>query len=582
MLLQLRIKNFAIVDAMEINCTGGLSVFTGETGAGKSIVVEALRFLLGGRASLEMIRTGTSAAVVEGLFELPQGEYTPESDSESSEREPVWVRRELPLKGAGRCFVGDQQITRTALQSLGEKLGDLCGQHQQQILLDPNRHAEFFDSVVGLDEQVELAAQAWARLSENIAAERELTATVERRREQRELTRFQIGEIRAAALLPDEDERLRAESLVLKNARRLAETAEQTLAELTESDDAVGSRVAAMLRNARKMAEIDARWNTVAEQLALMQENTEDLSRHLNDYNQHLDFDPARLEAVEARLSELFRLKSKYGGSCTAVLQHLEQLEKESQASGREEEHLAELVRLRAGLERTLIAHAAQLSKARRAAVPAVAKKLNELLTGLGMPDAQLKIQLAAFIDGGLRIVSDDGPVQIRQSGAEAVHFTFEANPDEGFKPLDKIASGGELSRLLLAFKSIEIGRRNGGRKRSNGNRLKNGDTPGQLFIFDEIDSGIGGSVAYSVAKQIKNLAQNAQVFLITHLQQMAATADTHYLISKHTIDGRARVKIERLDDDARLRELARMVAGDEVTDSALEVAAELVNSKKS
>jgi DNA repair protein RecN (Recombination protein N) len=582
MLLQLRIKNFAIVDSLEIDCSDGLSVFTGETGAGKSIVVEALRFLLGGRASLEMIRTGTSAAIVEGLFELPNGEYSSESDSDSAERQQVWVRRELPLKGPGRCFVGDQQISRNALQSLGEKLGDLCGQHQQQILLDPRRHTEFLDSVVGHDDQVEQVSEAWTRLSENLAAERELTAMLERRREQRELTRFQIEEIRAAGITPDEDERLRAEAIVLKNARRLAETAEQTLADLSESDDAITSRIATLLRNARKMAEIDARWNTVVEQLALTQESTEDLSRHLNDYRLHLDFDPARLEAAEARLSELYRLKSKYGESCVAVLQHLEQLENESQASGREEEHLTELVKQRAGLERTLSAHTAQLSKSRRAAVPVVETKLNDLLAGLGMPDARLKIKLTAHTDGGLSIVTDDGTSHIRQSGAESVRFTFEANPEEGFKSLDKIASGGELSRLLLAFKSIEIGRRNGGRKRPNGNGAKNGDPPGQLFIFDEIDAGIGGAVAYSVAKQIKTLAQHAQVFLITHLQQMAAAADTHYLISKHTTDGRARVKIERLESQARVREVARMLAGDEVTDSTLDVAAELVNSKKS
>jgi DNA repair protein RecN (Recombination protein N) len=242
-------------------------------------------------------------------------------------------------------------------------------------------------------------SQAWARLSENIAAERELTAALERRREQRELTRFQIDEIRAAGMAPDEDEKLRADAVILKNARRLAETAEQTLAELSEADDAVASRTAALLRNARKMAEIDARWTTVVEQLTTAQEGAEDLSRYLNDYRLHLDFDPARLEAVESRLSELFRLKSKYGESCAAVLQHLEQLEKESQASGREEEHLAELVKQRAGLERNLAAHAAQLSKSRRDAVPVVEKKINALLAGLGMPDAELKIELAAFTD---------------------------------------------------------------------------------------------------------------------------------------------------------------------------------------
>jgi DNA repair protein RecN (Recombination protein N) len=582
MLHQLRIRNFAIVDRLEIDCADGLSVFTGETGAGKSIVVEAIRFLLGGRASLDMIRTGTTVAVVEGLFDLPQDVGAKQTDTKSNGDEPIWIRRELPLKGAGRCFIGDRQIPRNALQTLAEHLGDLCGQHQQQILLDPQRHTEFLDTVVGNGELVDKVADAWEKLSENIAATTELTAALEHRQEHRELLDFQIREIRAANIKPDEDEKLKAEALVLKNARRLAETAEQTLTELSEADNAIGPRIATLLRNARKMAEMDARWNTVVEQLALAQESTEELSRHLGDYRQQLDFDPARLDAVESRLSELFRLKAKYGESCAAILEHLAKLENEHHANGREDEHLATLSKQRVGLEQTLAAHAEQLTQTRREAVKGLETRLNVLVGKLGMPEAKIKIETRAFTDGGLDVATDDGPMHVRKTGAEFVRFTFEANPKEGFKPLDKIASGGELSRLLLAFKSIEISRRNPERKRGNGDKKRNGDHIAPLFVFDEVDSGIGGAVAYAVAKQIKTLAQNAQVFLITHLQQMAAAADSHYLIAKQTTDGRARVTVERLDDDARVRELARMVAGDEITASTLEVAAELANAKKS
>ena len=314
MLHRLRITNFAIVDSLDIECTDGLSVFTGETGAGKSVLVEAIRFLLGGRASVEMIRTGTDLTVVEGLFDWPKGFNIEDVAAAEEITSPVWVRRELPLKGAGRCFVGDRLITRTGLLSLSEHLADICGQHQQQVLLDPQRHIDLVDAAGALQPLVDQVKLTWSRLSDNLKTQAELAAATERRRAQRELTEFQIHEIQSAAITPDEDERLRSEVTILKNARRLAETAEQTLGELAESDNSIALRVGALLRDARRMAEIDSRWKSLVERLTLWQEGIDDAARFLADYRHHLDFDPGRLDQIEARLAELHRLKSKYGG----------------------------------------------------------------------------------------------------------------------------------------------------------------------------------------------------------------------------------------------------------------------------
>lgn len=568
MLHQLRIKDFAIVDSLDVRFDSGLTVFTGETGAGKSVLVESLRFLLGGRASAEMIRTGTEAAIVEGLFDWPKGLKIGDDTVDQVACNQVWLRRELPMKGAGRCFLNDRQITRAALAQIAEHLGDLCGQHQQQILLDAGRHTEFLDAIGGHEALVAKVRETFTRLTDNRQHQAELKAALERRREQRELTDFQIQEIRAAGVTPGEDDELRAEANVLKNARRLTEAAESTLMQLSEDDNAIVSRVATLLRDARKMAEIDSRWETVSEKLSLAQENLDELSRYVAEYRQQLEFDPGRLDQIEARLAELFRLKQKYGDSCAAILERLSQLEHERKADGREDERIAELQKEESELANLLARDAAELSQKRRRIMPKLEKRANELLGVLGMKNARLKVEWTAVYDGGLEIQTTGEAMRVREFGTESVRFTFEANPNEGFKPLDKIASGGELSRVLLAFKSLEIAGKNGGKG--------NGQPAPPLYVFDEIDSGIGGATAYAVAKQIKELAKRTQVFLITHLQQMAAPADHHFRIAKETVDKRARVQIQSLDHDARVRELARMVAGDNITDSTLEFAAEL------
>lgn len=567
MLHRLRITNFAIVDSLEIECAEGLAVFTGETGAGKSILVEAIRFLLGGRASVEMIRTGSDLTVVEGLFDWPHGLNLEDAAPAEEIASPVWVRRELPLKGSGRCFVGDRLITRSTLLSIGEHLADLCGQHQQQILLDPQRHIDLVDSAGGLHSLADQVKQAWSRLSENLKSQAELAAAIERRRAQRELTEFQISEIRTAAVAPDEDERLRAEVGILKNGRRLIESAEQSLGELSESEGSIASRIGTLLRDARKMSEIDARWKQLVERLTLWQEGIDDATRFLSDYRHQLEFDPGRLEQIETRLAELHRLKSKYGGTCTAVLDRLKELEDEHQSDDRDTGRVAELKNLQTELESSLSRVVADLTRERTQAGAMLERNVNAILGKLGMINARLRIEWESFTDGGHSLPGPNGTICVRAQGAETIRFLFEANPSEGFKPLDKIASGGELSRLILAFKSaVPSGHRGNGSKK--------------LFVFDEVDAGIGGSIAYAVAKQIKAISQRAQVFLISHLQQMAAVADTHYLIGKEVIDGRAHVGVRRLDGDARVREVARMVAGDQITDRTLQYAAELTKKK--
>ncbi|HUU45138.1 MAG TPA: DNA repair protein RecN, partial [Acidobacteriota bacterium] len=316
-------------------------------------------------------------------------------------------------------------------------------------------------------------------------------------------------------------------------------------------------------RDADRLTAIDPRWTAIAGQLTGARDTVDDLVRSLTEYRQSLEFDPARADQIEARQAELFRLKQKYGGSCAAIHERLRELEAEQNSAGDREQRAARLTREDGEREKSLAAAARQLSAARQSTAVRLAKAVNGALAGLGMSGARVRVDVVARTDGGITVGSDDGPIHVHESGADEVQFTFEANPKEGFKPLHKIASGGELSRLLLAFKNAMPAR---GQSR--------------LYIFDEVDSGIGGRTAALVAERIAELARGSQVFLISHLQQMAAPADQHCLIEKRTVRQRARVTLRNLTGDERVQELARMVAGDEVTERTLEFASELAGGR--
>ncbi len=589
MLHTLRIRNFAILDELEISFDSGLTVFTGETGAGKTILVEAIRFLLGGKTGAEMIRTGADSTVVEGDFD------------------GLMIRREMNGQGRSRCFRDDAQITIGELTELGESLADHCGQHQHQVLLDPDRHIEWIDRFADVSDQVERVRTTFndlLSLSRTIA---DFETRIARRKGEEELRSFQIGEIRGANLDSDEEERLKTESTVMKHARRLAETADMALNILTDDESSVETALGRVKREADNAANVDPRWNEIVASLTAATDAINDSIRALTNYRDRLSFDPMRADQIESRLSEIYRLKKKYGDSCAAILARLEELEAERSSDASLEDDLSDARNMQKTLEDTLIALTSDLSIKRHTAAESLANAVNNVINRLGMTKASVKIDLSPHADGGI-VISD---ARLHDDGAEQVRFLFEANPSESYKPLHKIASGGELSRILLAFKSSVNGEGTAPKRGSSTGRTptksaansrvnssaiaaaleplsraqkRGGSSPAAtnapLYIFDEIDSGIGGQTAHAVAREIKSLAKNSQVFLITHLQQLATVADAHFRITKKTSGGRARVTVEHLDADNRIHELARMIAGDDVTDRTLSFAAELAGTK--
>jgi len=574
MLRTLKIRNFAILEELEISFDSGLTVFTGETGAGKTILVEAIRFLLGGKTGSEMIRTGADSAMVEGDFD------------------GVVLRREMNSQGRSRCFRDDSQITIGELTELGESLADHCGQHQHQVLLDPDRHIEWLDRFAGTSDLVAQVKQNWSNLSNTSYALRDLEAKIARSKSEEELRTFQIGEIRAANLEPDEEERLKTEATVMKHSRRLAETADMALNILTDEESSVETAIGRVKREAEVAVNIDPRWSEIVTPLTAAADAINDSIRALTDYRDSLAFDPMRADQIESRLSEIYRLKKKYGDSCAAILTRLEELEAERSSDASLEDDLKAAKAQQVKLEDTLISLTSNLSIKRNKAAESLAKSVNTVINRLGMTKASVMIDLSPHTEGGIVISGQ----RLHDDGAEQVRFLFEANPAEGYKPLHKIASGGELSRLLLAFKSAtslpvaaaleppsspaRAQKKGGSSPAATTRRVQASEFNAPLYIFDEIDSGIGGQTAHAVASEIKSLAKNSQVFLITHLQQLATVADVHYRIMKKTTGARARVSIEHLDGDPRIHELARMIAGDDVTDRTLEFAAELAGTK--
>ncbi len=636
MLRTLRIRNFAIVESLDISFDDGLTVFTGETGAGKTILVEAIRFLTGGKAGTEMIRTTASEMHVEGEFDAPDG-------SDGS----IVLRREMNAQGITRAFLDEAQLSKTDLLQLGEQLADLCGQHQHQVLLDPERHVDWLDRSAGTSDLVESVKTAVAALSEIARTLSQTQERLARRKSEEELRRFQIGEIRAANIEADEEDRLKAEATVLKHSRRLAEAAEMALRLISDDDQSVETALGRIRREAETCESLDPHWADITAPLSIAIDSVADVTRALAAYRDSLTFDPHRADQIEARLSEIYRLKTKYGASCAAILARLVEFEAEESSDEALERTLAELHEKSVELASLLGDLAAELTQKRTRAAGALEKSINEVIAHLRMARASLRVELSPYSDGA-EVAHKGKTLRVHDNGAESVRFVFEANPAEGFKPLHKIASGGELSRLLLAFKAAVDGTGTAGRAATkatlglrdrhplpageippkslkgakegvrgsstverrgavtahvSANGTGGGTPPLQshsrhreasrsesgttwrsrsfrpLYIFDEIDSGIGGQTAHAVAAQIKSLAQTSQVFLITHLQQLATVADVHFRITKKTKAGRAHVVVERLDGDEHVRELARMIAGDDVTERTLEFAAELASS---
>jgi DNA repair protein RecN (Recombination protein N) len=541
MLRYLNIRNLAVIESLEVSFQPGLNVITGETGAGKSIVVGAVGLLLGDRASSDIVRTGEETAVVQAVF-----------DHDGRE---VIVRREVTAQGRSRSFVDGQLVTAGSLKELGSSLVDLHGQHEHQALLNADVHLDLLDQFAGLagDRQaVEVAHAEWSSLRADLVSAR----TRERDRDARvEFLRFQQSEIDRVAPRAGEDEELAGERVLLANAERLRRLCGEAYGRLYDDDSSALSALAAVWKRVHELRELDPRFGPYLEGREAVEAHLGELATFLREYGAHIDAAPDRLQELEDRLASIERLKRKYGPALADVLERRSRCAGELAALDSSAETIAALERRLASSGERYMKAAAVLSSKRRHRARDFAKALEGELASLAMGGTRFDVR---FGDGEI------GEDRWTSRGVDVAEFFVSPNPGEDIRPLARVASGGELSRVMLALKT-----------------LATTDSPGKTLVFDEVDAGIGGRVADVVGQRLQSLGRVFQVLCITHLPQIAVCGQSHYRVAKGERGGRTHTTVDALWGPARVDELARMIAGSVVTDGARATAKEMLAARQ-
>ena len=559
MLRFLRITHLAVIDAAEVEFGPGLNVLTGETGAGKSILVEAVGLLLGGRASADMVRTGEDVATIEAIFETP-----------GPDGEELLVKREITAQGRSRAFVNGALATAGVLRDLSARLVELHGQHEHQTLLDPASHLDVVDAFGGLQAAAAPAAAAFDVWQASAAELGRVRKAVAERQTRQDFVAFQLGELDRAALradAPTEDEDLLSTRQVLASAERVQRLCEESYAALYESDGAVLAGLGAVWRRVSDLATLDRKFEPFLNERDGIKSQLEELAAFLRQYGTSIEASPERLQQVEDRLAVLERLKKKFGPTLQGCIERRETLRKELSDLERGDERIAELEREHAKAREQYLKAAKTLSAARKKASATLAKDIEGLAAELAMEQTRFDVRFA----------NDVPESEWSARGIDRAEFYVSPNPGEDLRPLARIVSGGELSRLMLAIKTLTATSRLGWNEADG--RPPSGSAPG--LIFDEVDAGIGGRVAEVVGRKLYALGSAFQVLCITHLPQIAAYADAHYLIEKRVERGRTRTTVKRLDETGRVGEIGRMLGGGMVTEGMRAASLEMLRTAK-
>ncbi|MGE0615141.1 MAG: DNA repair protein RecN [Bacteriovoracia bacterium] len=555
MLEVLKIKNLAVIDSAEIKFTEGLNILSGETGAGKSIVLEAISLLLGGRASTEFIRTGCEEAVIEGLFDVSEMSWMRDRlvhrgfPSETSE---LLIRRVLHRGGRHRIHVNGELATLGILAELCEGLIDLCGQHEHQSLIKPRTQIELLDRYGGLGEQAERVANAFSHVRSLRAELEALRASEAERVRKSDYLQFQLEELKAAALTPGEDDLLREEKRLLQTTEQRLKLAEAAR-EMFDADQGVTALLQAAAGKLKALGEMDPVAQPWLEGVERAAAEVEEACLALSRYQQDLDLNPDRLQEVQDRLALIADLRRKYGATVEEMLATFARIESEFSSLGQVNERIEELNEFLVKSEADLYNDGHRLSDARRKVAKTLSDSVNGELKDLRMTDAQLKVALT---------MKEDISQWSTAFGADEIEFSIRTNKGEAERPLGKIASGGELSRLMLAIRRVIADKGGIG-----------------VYLFDEIDAGIGGQTAFEVGKKLKSVSKYNQVICITHLPQVASFADCHLTVQKRVEKNRTITEILELSTKSRQEEIARMLGGPKLTKSSLQNAAELIQS---
>lgn len=554
MLLQLAVENYAVVDRLRVRFYEGLNLLTGETGSGKSIVVDALGLLLGARASADSIRSGEEKARVSGIFDLPpEAARVLATAGFETDGDELLIEREILANGKSRAFVNNRPASVGLLRDLAAALGDIHGQHDQQLLFDPAAQLAILDGFAGCTSERVGVAEVfgqWKRVREEIAA---LEADDQEKLRLLDLWQFQRREIENAALRTGEIAELEAERRIQQNAGKLQEIAGAAYEALYESPESAWSTARTVSRRLDELARIDTSMEAVRQTLEPALIALQDVSFSLRDYLGRVEANPARLEEIESRLATLDKLKRKYGSSIEAILEFFadvcRKIDEVETAGQRLETLRVDLTSLADGYENA----ASVLTARRRKAGDDLGTRVEAELKPLAMERAVFRIELR--------------PSPWSESGADHVSFLVSANVGEEPKPMERIASGGELSRIALALKTCLVGGNRAGILRT--------------LVFDEIDTGISGRAAEGVARRLKKLSEQNQVLCVTHLPQIACFADHHYRVGKFERSGRTVAEIEELQPQGSAEEIGRMLSGQTLTAEALRNAEELIRAAR-
>ena len=565
MLKSLYVRNFALIDEVQLDLAAGLNILTGETGAGKSILIGALGLIIGERASTDLVRQGADKAIVEGVFDVRDNEYVRAVLAREGYdcNDELIVRREVTARGTSRAFVNDSPASLALLKDLGDHLVDLHGQHEHQMLLRAETHVAFLDAAAGLEEKVKRYAGAHAGVVESFEALRELRMRETQLRERQEFHRFQLGEIDAVAPRDGEDVEIQNELKILENAERIVGLITELSNILSEGENNVYDRLNEAQGCLDQLAGFDQTFNEYSEECGSALVSINEIAKQLGHYADRIEFSPSRVEELRTRLYALSGLRKKFGGTLAAVLEYRAKIVEELDLAGNFDERIAaiesELQERRTAAGKL----AAELSKLRTAAARTIESSVETMLRTLG-------IDKARFVIGMRRRESDAGSaaavlverkyVVSAPTGIDVIEFMISTNVGEEPKPLAKVASGGEISRVMLALKSIL----------AQGSRLP-------MLVFDEIDTGISGRIASKVGAAMQRLGERHQIIAITHLPQIAATSHQHFVVEKGERDGRTLTTVRALDADEHTREVAKLMSGEKITESSLRMARELI-----
>ncbi|MBB3127572.1 DNA repair protein RecN (Recombination protein N) [Paenibacillus rhizosphaerae] len=564
MLLTLSIRNLAVVESVDVHFHPGFHVLTGETGAGKSIIIDALGLIAGGRGSADLIRYGCDKAEIEAMFELQEGHPVWEALAKigvgGSHEEHLIIRRELTSQGKSTSRINGQLVNLTMLREVGEQLVNIHGQHEHQNLLRADRHLSLLDTygdtLIGpIKREYQERYAAFSKVEKEL---RELMESSQKAYQMLDLYRFQLEEISAASLKSGEDEWLGEERVKLSHSEKMMDAVSGSY-ELLNGHQGISVISTAISRLEDVMKYDEKGLRPVLEQLQSAFYQLEDAAFQLRDYRDQVEFNPERLEEVEQRLDLISTLRRKYGDSVEQILAYYESILQETSLLENKDERLEQLKSQREGLLNGLIESALELSEAREQCAADLARQVEAELKDLHMERTSLEVRLER-LDDPRGIEVDGRKIRLTRQGLDTAEFMISPNPGEPLRPLSKIASGGELSRMMLAMKSIF----------ARHDRIP-------VLIFDEVDTGVSGRAAQSIAEKLNKLAETCQVFSITHLPQVACMADHQYLIEKNVDEGRTMTRVEELSTKGRVEELARMLGGVEITKKTLHHAQEML-----